>query len=186
VDIGFDCVEHGGDFLDKTIEKMVEKGIFLVPTFSPTLLQAREGHEWCLEEGRISRRQEALKNPARFQGVARAAKAGVKIAYGNDAGAPAIPHYRVAAELEAWFEFGVCSSIEEAIRMSTRNPAELLGISDELGTIEPGKLADLALVKADLRDGISGLRQVAQVYKEGACLVDNGVLIGNPSLKPTC
>ena len=184
VDIGFDCVEHGGDFLDKTIEKMVEKGIFLVPTFSPTLLQGREGHEWGLEENRILRRLEALKNPVRFQGVARAANAGVKIAYGNDSGSPAVPHYRVVEELEGYFEFGICSSVEEAIKIATANPAELLGISHDLGTIESGKLADLVLVEADLRDGVSGLRRVTQVYKEGALLVQNGLLVANPSLKP--
>ena len=184
VDIGFDCVEHGGDFLDKTIEKMVKKGIFLVPTISPFLLQAREGREWGVREELVLRRLEVLKNPVRVEGVARAARAGVKIAYGNDSGSGAVPHYRVVEELEGYLEFGICSSVEEAIKIATANPAELLGVDTDLGTVEAGKLADLVLVEADLRDGVSRLRQIKQVYKEGSLLVDDGVLIGNPSLKP--
>ncbi|MFC2105277.1 amidohydrolase family protein [Candidatus Bipolaricaulota bacterium] len=184
VDIGFDSVEHGGEFLDKTIAKMVEKGIFLVPTFSALLIQAREGREWGIREELILRRLEVMKNPVRLQGVARAAGAGVKIACGNDSGSGTVPHYRIVEELEGYLEFDVCSSVEEAIKIATANPAELLGIEADLGTVEAGKLADLVLVDADLRDGISKLRCIKQVYKEGTLLVDDGLLTGNPSLKP--
>jgi imidazolonepropionase-like amidohydrolase len=94
---------------------------------------------------------------------AKAYKAGVKIAFGTDAG--------VYAHGKNWLEFVYMTEAGvpplEAIRIATVNSAELLGISDKAGTIEPGKWADIIAVDGDPTKDIHVMGQVKFVMKEG-------------------
>jgi imidazolonepropionase-like amidohydrolase len=87
----------------------------------------------------------------------------VKIASGSDAGV--VPHGRNARELEWYVDIGL--SEMEAIVTATVNASALLGQSDHLGTLEPGKLADVIAVSASPLENISELLNVDFVMKAG-------------------
>jgi imidazolonepropionase-like amidohydrolase len=100
--------------------------------------------------------------------------AGVPIAMGTDAGVPFVRHGDNAIELVLMVEAGL--SPMQSIVASTSNAARALGLQDEIGTIEVGKLADLLVVDGDPLADISVLTK-----KEHRCMVlQNGqVMVGN-------
>jgi len=93
----------------------------------------------------------------------KAYRAGVKIAFGTDSGVS--PHGENAHEFELMVEGGMPPL--EAILTATRHAAELLKISDRLGTLEPGKLADVIAVEGDPLADIAAMRRVVFVMKDG-------------------
>jgi imidazolonepropionase-like amidohydrolase len=93
----------------------------------------------------------------------KAYRAGVKIAFGTDSGVS--PHGENAHEFELMVEGGMPPL--EAILTATRNAAELLKISDRLGTLEAGKLADVIAVEGDPLADITAMRRVGFVMKDG-------------------
>jgi imidazolonepropionase-like amidohydrolase len=94
---------------------------------------------------------------------ARAYKAGVKIAFGTDAG--------VYAHGKNWLEFVYMTEAGmpplEAIRCATLNAAELIGVNDKVGSIEKGKLADIVAVVGDPVQDIHAMGIVRFVMKDG-------------------
>lgn len=103
--------------------------------------------------------------PVNFE---NAIKSGVKIVAGVDAGmggAGYVPHGFLYKELELFVKHGMDEY--EAIRTATVNAAELLGVADELGSIDQGKIADLVILKANPLKNISDLRQIEFVIKDG-------------------
>jgi imidazolonepropionase-like amidohydrolase len=95
--------------------------------------------------------------------MARAFANGVKVAMGTDAAV--YPHGLNARELAVYVKLGM--SPADAIRTATVNAAELLGWSDRVGAIEPGKYADLIAVDGDPLADISTLQRVKFVMKGG-------------------
>jgi imidazolonepropionase-like amidohydrolase len=89
--------------------------------------------------------------------------AGVKIAFGTDAGVS--KHGRNADEFELMVKHGMTPS--QAIVAATRNAADLLGLADEIGSLEPGKQADLIAVRGNPLEDVTLLKQVALVMKGG-------------------
>jgi imidazolonepropionase-like amidohydrolase len=177
VKAGVDSVEHGGSMSDETIEMMVNRGVFLVTTFSPVFLQAEHGHEVGMSEAAIQRRRDQLNDRSSVEGIVKAARAGVKVALGTDAGSPAVPHNEIATELSLLVKFGVCRSTMEALMCATLRAAELTGLDDKLGTLEEGKLADIVVVGGDPLAGIEVVRDVDLVFKGGKLLVKEGRLL---------
>lgn len=171
---GVDSVEHGGAIDGDTIEMMVDRGVFLITTFSSAYLQIEKGERLGLSEEWIQRRKSQLYDGYRTEGIARAAQAGVRVAVGTDAGSPAVPHNEVATELKLLIEFGVCRSTMEALVCLTRRGAELTGMDEELGTVEKGKLADIAVVDGDPLADVAAIRNVDMLFKEGELVVKNG------------
>ncbi|RVU14608.1 amidohydrolase family protein [Streptomyces antnestii] len=151
---GVDSVEHGYGISDEGVELMLEKGTFLVPTLSSALrvpdpdLVPPYLYEKKVRWSRIAREH-----------IARALQAGVNVALGTDAGV--CPHGRNLLELVHLVELGM--SPGDAIVAGTRNSARLLGLDDELGTLEVGKTADLVAVTADPLADISSLADPANV-----------------------
>ena len=94
---------------------------------------------------------------------ARAYRAGVKIAFGTDCGVS--PHGSNALEFVYMVEGGMPAM--EAIQAATVTTAELLGVRDELGSIVPGKLADIIAVDGDPLEDIAVLQSVSFVMKDG-------------------
>jgi imidazolonepropionase-like amidohydrolase len=94
----------------------------------------------------------------------KALAAGVKIAFGTDAGP--FPHGTQAIEFEYMTRFGM--SPLAAIQAATTRAAELMGWSDRVGAIEPGKFADIIAVDASPLDDIKQLEHVKFVMKGGA------------------
>jgi imidazolonepropionase-like amidohydrolase len=167
VEAGVDCVEHGGSMSDDTIKMMLDRGTWIVTTFSPLVLQAERGLEWEMPEAEVERRRRQVAEPERFAGNKAAAEAGIPIAFGTDAGSPVVPHNEIATELRFMTEVGVCEDSWAALRSITTRAAELLGVDDELGTLEPGKTADVVVVDGDPVADLESVRNVDRVYVRG-------------------
>lgn len=168
VEFGVDMVEHGGAMSDETIELLVSKGTPICTTFSPLVEQAKHGAEWGMPDWKVAERQRAVKDRSRFDGLVRAAAAGVPIIFGTDAGSPVVPHDAIAGELEFMVEIGVCSDNEAALVSITSLSAEKNGVLDDRGTLAEGKAADVVVVAGDPLADISVIDHVEAVYLDGA------------------
>lgn len=167
---GIHSIEHGIYLDDEAIELMLQGGTYLVPTLlaGVAVMEAAEAGaavpEWALTKGR-----EVIE--AQSQSIAQAYQAGVKIAMGTDAGV--MPHGTNLRELGLMCQIGM--SPMEAIVATTRVAAECLGWQDQVGTIEPGKLADIVISKTDPLADIRSLEQVDNivvVMKDGRVFKD--------------
>ena len=159
---GVASIEHGSLIDEEGVRAMKEKGTVLVPTVYALdfIIQSGSEHgipEYAREKARaIQTRQRA--------NLRRAFQAGVKFAYGTDAGV--FPHGLNARDFPVLVSaLGVPPL--EAIRQATSAAAELIGIEDKVGTIEPGKWADLVAVEGNPLDDISLMLDVAFVMKGG-------------------
>ncbi len=142
---GVDTIEHGHWLTDEQIDLMVQQGTFYVPTL---IVNSRNVHLGAEATG-VSPGGWAWLTKVyddKWETLARARRAGVKIAAGSDAGF-LIYHGEGACELEELVKGGF--SPLEAIIAATRTAADCLGWADRLGTLEPGKLADLVIVDGD-------------------------------------
>jgi imidazolonepropionase-like amidohydrolase len=167
---GVASIEHGYRLEDRTIEEMVSRGTFLVPTLS-TLTRSTDAERlrW-IDEARDC--------------LGRAFAAGVPVALGTDAGL--VPHGENLRELALLVEFGL--SPMAAIVAGTSAAARLCGVGDELGSIEPGRRADVVVVDGDPLADIEVLSDPANVVlvlKDGQVEKDmtrgaHGVLAGSP------
>ena len=141
---------------------MLDRGTYLVPT-----LVAPQGILDAAEAGvrfppAVLEKATGVIDDHR-QSFRRAAAAGVRVAMGTDSGVS--PHGRNLRELELMRQGGL--SPEQVLTATTRNAAELLGVADRLGTIEPGKRADLVLVDGDPFDVASLPERIRGVYIDG-------------------
>lgn len=167
VEAGVDCVEHGGSMTDKTIDMMVERDVPIVTTFSPLVLQAQRGLDWGMPPHEVERRRNQMNDESRFAGNKAAAEAGIRIAFGTDAGSPVVPHNEISEELKFMVEVGVCSDNYDALRSITNRGAKLLGLDAELGSLEAGKTADVVVLNGDPGNDLEEVRNVDQVYVRG-------------------
>jgi len=176
VDAGFDSVEHGGPADDDVIARMVERHITVVPTYSPRVLQTERGPARGMPaEVAAARRRQAEETPP-GAAHARMREAGVKFAFGTDAGSPCVPHDEIMGEIDALLKYEAVRTPLDVIQMLTINSAELRGDADRLGTVEAGKLADLVVVDADPLADAQALGHVRHVFVDGKHLVNDGVL----------
>lgn len=150
---GASSIEHGYDLGDETIALMVERGTVLVPTLS-TLL--RELPATASPE-RV--RLRAALHERGVDSVRRAVAAGVPLALGTDAGVH--PHGRNLAELARLVQVGL--SPLDAITAGTLGGARLLGLEARLGSVEPGKAADLVVSGADPLADVGALADASTV-----------------------
>lgn len=159
---GIDSIEHGTFLDDEALEMMRTRGTFLVPT-----LMASEGLRERLEKGvylppAIETKARAAI-AARDQMFRKALARRVRIALGTDAAV--YPHGRNAEEFRLMVALGMRPL--DALRAGTSVAAELLGISERLGTLETGKLADIVAVPGDPTQDIRQTERVFFVMKEG-------------------
>jgi imidazolonepropionase-like amidohydrolase len=162
---GVRSIEHGTYIDEEAAEMMVERGTWLVPTLTAgDTTEALAADEKVQAPVREKLRQ--LGRPE-FDAMRLAAAAGVKVAMGTDC--PVAPHGTNLNELRHMAANGF--SPAQALHAATASAAELLGRSDDLGTIEPGKLADLVLVRGDPLDFDDLESRIEQVWKAGAKVV---------------
>lgn len=166
---GIDCVEHGGSMSDATIQLLLDRKIPIVTTFSALVIQANPdiARAFGIPEWKIAERQRAVADKTRFDGLVRAAKAGVPIVFGTDAGSPAVEHDQIVPELGFMVEVGVCPDNMDALRAITARAAVLNGMGDKLGTLEAGKLADLIVVDGKPDQDLDALRRVEMTFIDG-------------------
>ncbi len=173
VRFGVDVVEHGGSMSDRTIELLLERGVPIVTTFAPVVMQSQPeiARKFAIPEWKIEERQRAVADPSRYDGLVRAAQAGVTIVFGTDAGSPAVGHDVVAPELQFMVKLGVVKDNLAAIRSATILAARLSKLGDTLGSLEVGKAADLIVVDGDPVADLDALARVRQTYVGGRRLV---------------
>lgn len=158
---GVRSIEHGTFLDDEAIELMLERGTWLVPT-----LTAGDTTEELANDPKIPEPvREKLRSLGRpeLEAFRRAAEAGVRVAMGTDC--PVAPHGTNLRELQLMAEHGFTPT--QALVAATSSAAELMGLERELGTIEPGKRADLVLVDGDPLELATLGERISQVWKDG-------------------
>ncbi|HEY6967808.1 MAG TPA: amidohydrolase family protein [Candidatus Angelobacter sp.] len=172
IDAGADSIEHGNEATDEQLKQMRDKGIFLdlTPTFyGGMLLKIMESSIVLSPEYRASRTGRSAQGDKEYRDlVQRVLKSGVKFAAGTD--------------MCWWFPGRTCGQASvttllnlhsagvptlDVIRAITVNAAEMLGWQDRIGSIEPGKFADLVAVTGDPVTDITELERVRFVMKNG-------------------
>lgn len=158
---GVDSIEHGSYIDENGIRIMKEHGTYLVPT--------QYLADWMRDNaariGLPAMYAEKMKTvtAAMRQNVRKAIQAGVKIALGTDAAV--YPHGLNAHEFEVYTRLGLTPL--QSIQTGTVNAADLLGWSDRVGSLEPGKFADIVAVEGDPLKDITLLQRPTFVMKGG-------------------
>jgi imidazolonepropionase-like amidohydrolase len=154
-----DVIDHADMMDDECIERLVQQGAFVVPSlYFPYMVVEEKRRTGRSNWGGADEMERGLENSRRT--LPKANAAGVKFVIGDDFGTSAMPHGDYAKELEAYVN-GAGLPALEVIKWATRNGAELLGMKDDLGTIESGKLADLLVVNGDPSVDITLLQERA-------------------------
>ena len=162
--MGIDGMEHGSLITEETARIMEERDIYLVPTFCP--------YDDIIELNEESLKKKTPQFAAKLREYSERLKEGRKViinsklrlGYGTDFVA-VHNAYENGYEYESWLKSGIDPF--RALKAATSVNAGILGISDIVGTIEPGKLADISGWKRDLLTDPKALLDCAFVMKEG-------------------
>jgi imidazolonepropionase-like amidohydrolase len=159
---GITTIEHGTKMNDEVMDLMKQKGTYYVPTIT--------AGRFVGEQAKIAGYYHPLVVPKALeigpqiqQTFAKAYKKGVKIAFGTDAGV--FPHGENGKEFTYMVEAGMPAM--EALKSATITNAAILGISDKIGTLEVGKLADIVATEENPLKNIKTMESVSFVMKEG-------------------
>ena len=192
-----DIIDHADRIDEECVEAILEAGSFVVPSmlWSERFLELAES--WDHDATRLPISEGFPETPdevrARIRGVREdfdytshampaAARAGVKMVVGDDFGTPIMPHGDYIPEFELYVKrLGIPPL--DVLRWATQNGAELMGLGEETGTIEAGKLADLLIVDGDPLVDISCLadRKKLQAILLGGTWIKNDLPNRNPS-----
>ncbi len=175
---GAESMEHGNDLSDDTIRLMAEAGMFLDPT-----IQCNLSDEFIVERERLIAEAGYVASPDVIEGRVRVSRAderspeyanhardvinkayaaGIRLTTGSDSN----PISEIGIlEIEQFVFHGIPAM--GAIQAATRNSAEMMGMLDDLGTVEVGKLADLIVLEKNPLEHISHLRSLSMVIKDG-------------------
>lgn len=171
---GVDTIEHGAKPDEKIIQLFKETGACHIATLSPAL-------PYALFDQSVSHVSDMAKYNGKvvFDGIIECAKAclenDIPVGLGTDTGCPYITHYDMWRELHYFHKFcGVSNRF--ALYTATKRNAELLGLGDDIGTIDIGKCADMIVTKDNPLDNLEALRYVSMVMSKGK-------LINNPKVK---
>ena len=165
---GVDSIEHGS-FTDKqSIALFKQSGAYLVPTLLAPHDVIANIDRLGLSPASAAKAREASRSS--FENTRAAIAAGVKVAFGTDTGVS--PHGGNARELKLLVDAGMTPA--QAIRSATVSAADLLGQSAGVGTIEPGKRADIIAVAGDPLRDVTRLEKVDFVMARGAVFKQGG------------
>jgi len=169
---GVRSIEHGSLIDDEGIRLMAEKGTYLVADIYNGDYIATVGKQqgWSAE---ILRKNDETTEAQR-EGFKKAVAAGVKIAFGTDAGV--YPHGENARQLPYMVRWGMTPL--QAVQSATIVAARLIGWDDRLGSIAPGKYADLVAVNGDALANLESFSKVAFVMKNGVIYKEAGREVG--------
>lgn len=159
---GITTIEHGTKMTTEVMDLMKQKGTFYVPTISAGKFVAEKAKEPGYYHALVV--PKALEIGPQIQKTfGEAYKRGVKIAFGTDAGV--YPHGENGKEFGYMVEAGM--PVMEAIKSATVVPAGILGMSDKIGSLEVGKLADIVAVDDNPLKNIATMATVSFVMKDG-------------------
>jgi imidazolonepropionase-like amidohydrolase len=154
---GVVSIDHANQLGEETMRLMREKEIFAVPTF--TIFEYFAEH--AATPAQSTREHQMLD--LKVQDFRKQVAAGVPMAVGSDVGP--FPHGTQARELELMVKYGM--SPLAVLRADLLNGAKLLGWEGQIGTLEPGYLADVVAVEGDPLQDISAVERVSFVMKGG-------------------
>ncbi|HWH21876.1 MAG TPA: amidohydrolase family protein [Allosphingosinicella sp.] len=165
---GADSIEHGTEINEETLRLFKQSGAYYVPTLSTV-----NGYLERLEKNPNAYEPKVLEQIKWRIGITgnslrKAVPAGVKIAFGTDAGVS--KHGRNADEFELLVKHGMTPM--GAIEAATVNAADLLGLAKEVGSLEPGKAADVIAVAGDPLNDVTVLKRVGFVMRDGKVYKD--------------
>jgi imidazolonepropionase-like amidohydrolase len=158
---GVQSIEHGSLMDDASIRLMKERGVYLVADIYNGDYIASEGRRAGWPEEYLRKNDETTE--AQRQGFRKAVAAGVRIAYGTDSGV--YPHGDNARQLPYMVRYGMTPM--QAIQSATIEAARNIGWEARVGSLAPGKLADLVAVEGDALADLSSFGRVAFVMKGG-------------------
>jgi imidazolonepropionase-like amidohydrolase len=158
---GVDSIEHGTFTNEETFRLYKETGAYYVPTLLAPAAALADGQRGALTPAQYEKAKLAAGNAEKS--FARAIREGVKIAFGTDTGVS--PHGRNAEEFALMVKNGMSPAL--AIRAATIDASDLLGISARVGTITPGREADIIAVAGDPTADVRLLETVGFVMKRG-------------------
>jgi imidazolonepropionase-like amidohydrolase len=170
ISAGVASIEHGSYADEAAMLALKEKNIVWVPTNAPAvrILQNQPSADFPATYLNAVRETWHVRRAA----VQRGIELGVRFAAGTDAGVPSTPHGNVALEVKLFRDLGMPAM--QTIWTATRWASELLGLSNKLGTIAPGKLADLILVANNPLDDLNHLSEPQVVFKNGVIFFSKG------------
>lgn len=161
LEAGVNSIEHGTFTNDRTFELYRRTGAYYVPTLLAPAAALADGERGALTPAQMEKAREAAGNAERS--FARAVRERVNIAFGTDTGVSR--HGDNAQEFALMVRNGM--SPAAAIRSATVDAATLLGREDRIGTIEPGKEADIIAVEGDPTENVRLLENVSFVMRHG-------------------
>ena len=148
---GINSIEHGVYLNEEAVALMVECKVPYVPTISALYHIETKGVEAGIPDYAVEKT--LMVKPHHLESIRMAREAGVMVAAGTDAGTPFNLHGNNLSEIKLLVEYGGFSPME-AIEAGTRVSAQTLGLENELGTIEEGKIADLIMVSGNPLENI--------------------------------
>src|SRR5262249_39236470 len=174
---GYDTLEHGTFMDDDALDMLLERNTPVVPALQFEHASIVHGPGYGMSQRVIDGHKETLEGGA--ESARRILKAGGRLGMGGDYGFAWNPHGTYAKELTFFVKFVGFSPLE-TITCATKNGAEIIGREKDLGTLEPGKMADLLIVDGDPLMDIAGLEDRSQfiAVMQGG-VVRAGRLLGN-------
>jgi imidazolonepropionase-like amidohydrolase len=170
---GIDSIEHSSLIDDEGIRLAKEHGAYLVMDIYNDDYILNMAPQFGLPQENIEK--EKMVGRLQRENFAKAFKAGAKMAFGTDAGV--YPHGDNAKQFFYMVKFGMTPT--QAIRAATSSAADLIGRSKDVGSIEPGKFADLIAVTTDPLQNVKALENVSFVMKGGTVYKDT--ITGKPA-----
>ena len=176
---GIRSIEHGIFLDDEAIDLMLDRGTWLVPTLAAPRAVLTAVAAGAALPATVIEKARAVQ-AEHDASVSRAIAAGVKVAMGTDSGVG--PHGDNLVELELMAGCGMTP--EQAWHATTLSAAELLGVADELGSLETGKRADLVVLDGDAADltGLAG--RVREVWRDGVLVAAGGATVEAGTIPP--
>lgn len=167
---GVASIEHGSFLNDESIRLMKEKGTYLVADIYNDDFIIAEYAKMGVPQKIIDK--ERLVGKTQRENFQKAVKAGVKVAYGTDAGV--YPHGNNAKQFYYMVKYGLTPT--QALQSATINAADLIGVKEKLGSVSKGKLADLIAVSGNVEQDVTVLeKNVVFVMKDGKVYLDKAV-----------
>ncbi|HEY6544510.1 MAG TPA: amidohydrolase family protein [Dokdonella sp.] len=170
---GVDSIEHGTFMDEEGMRLMKQHGTWYVPTIIAGRFVEEKANTPGYYPARIAEKAKQV-GPLIQQTAGRAYRAGVRLAFGTDAGV--YPHGDNAKEFGYMVEAGIPAAY--ALQAATLHAAELLRKSKDIGSLEAGKLADIVAVDGDPLQDIAALRRVRFVMKGGVVFREGGHPVG--------
>ena len=164
---GVASIEHGTFLTRETLELMAERGTALVPTYTTLVDLDEPGGDY--DHPVLTLRADFMV-PRMEQTMRMAQELGVRLVTGSDTSYGPESVSRIGVEIANFVKVGL--SPIEAIRGATLYSAELLGIAEDTGVIEPGKEADLIVVVEDPLEHIAAIQDVVAVVSNGRLAVN--------------